>query len=429
MEFDIRDRGLAEKGKKRIEWALVRMPVLEVIRERFRRQKPLKEIKIGMCLHITTETASLAVTLKEAGAYLRLCASNPLSTQDDVAASLVYDYGIEVFAICGEDKERYYKHIEKVLEIEPDLTLDDGADLVSTIHKKFLDSNSSFSLPWAGTEETTTGVIRLKALEKEKKLLYPIFTVNDAYTKHLFDNRYGTGQSTLDGIMRATNRLIAGTVFVVCGYGWCGKGIAQRAKGLGAKVIVCEVSPCKALEAVMDGFTVLPIKEAAKIGDIFVTATGNTKVIRKEHFLLMKDKATLANSGHFNVEIDLEGLKALSIEQREVKPLLTEYRLKTDSSEGEQKEKRIYVLGGGRLVNLSCAEGHPAEVMDLSFANQALVCEYIAEHYKELEKKVYKVPDQIDETVAKLKLKTLGIEIDKLTSQQKKYLESWQLGT
>jgi len=421
MEFEIKDKNLRKIGKERIEWASLRKPVLELIREKFKKEKPLKGINISCCLHVTTETAVLVITLKEAGANIRLCASNPLSTQDDVASSLVYDYGIEVFAICGEDKKRYYKYIDKVLEIEPHITLDDGADLVSTIHKK---KTSRKSLPWAGTEETTTGVIRLRALEKEGKLLYPIIAVNDAYTKHLFDNRYGTGQSTLDGIIRATNKLIAGTNFIVFGYGWCGRGIAKKARGLGANVIVCEVDPLKALEAVMDGFRVLPSLEAARIGDIFVTATGDIEVIGKRHFLLMKDKAILANSGHFNVEIDLETLEELAVRKKEIKPLVTEYVISS-----KKGEKRIFVLGEGRLVNLACAEGHPAEVMDLSFANQALSCEYIAKNYESLEKKVYSVPCDIDKKVAQLKLESLGIKIDKLSRKQRKYLESWEIGT
>lgn len=424
--MDIKNKKLKKEGKKRIVWALGRMPVLKIIREKFSRTKPLKKIKIAACLHITTETAALAITLKSAGAVLKLCASNPLSTQDDVAASLVYDYGIEVFAIRGEDKTTYYRHIREVLKNKPHITLDDGADLVSTIHKNIKDRKGKVEdLPWGGTEETTTGVIRLRSLEREGKLLYPVIAVNDAYTKHLFDNRYGTGQSTLDGIIRATNKLIAGLNFVVCGYGFCGKGIARRAQGLGAKVIVVETSSLKALEAVMDGYMVLPIKEAAKIGDIFVTATGDTSVIRREHFPLMKDGAFLCNSGHFNVEIDLAGLKSLAKTIREVKPLVKEYLINGK----DKKTKKIYVLGEGRLVNLACAEGHPAEVMDLSFANQALSCEYINKHHSQLLKKVYTVPEEIDNKVASYKLHSLGIKIDTLTSQQKKYLASWQEGT
>ena len=427
MKVEIKDKKLGEAGRRRIEWALLRMSVLELIRERFKKERPLRNINIGACLHVTTETAALVITLKSGGANIRLCASNPLSTQDDVAASLVSHYGIEVWAIKGEDRKTYYEHINKVLEITPQITLDDGADLVSTIHRQFRNHQGGISsLPWAGTEETTTGVVRLRALEKEGKLLYPVIAVNDAHTKHLFDNRYGTGQSTLDGIIRATNKLIAGTTFVVCGYGWCGKGISLRAKGLGANVIVCEVDPLLALQAVMDGFNVLHLKEAAKQGDIFVTATGDINVIRKEHFLLMKDRAILANAGHFNVEIDLESLEKLAEEKREVKPLVTEYAIRDTQY---AKLKRIYVLGEGRLVNLSCAEGHPAEVMDLSFANQALSCEYIVKNYKNLENKVYSVPVEIDKKVAQLKLEAMGIEIDKLTSQQEDYLKSWQQGT
>ncbi len=440
MRFEIKDLGLRKEGRKRIEWANSRMPVLELIRERFSKEKPLKGIKIGACLHVTTETAVLAITLKAGGASLRVCASNPLSTQDDVSASLVSDYGIEVFAIRGEDRNTYYRHIKKVLEILPQITLDDGADLVSTIHKNFKlplgekstsgGKNRNSKLPWAGTEETTTGVIRLRALEKEGRLLYPIIAVNDAQTKYLFDNRYGTGQSTIDGILRATNKLIAGSCFLVCGYGFCGRGIALRAKGMGANVIVVEPNPLRALEAVMDGYRVLPVREAVKFADIIVTATGDINVIRGEHFLLMKDKVLLANAGHFNVEIDIKSLEKLAVKKREIKPLVSEYVIRVGSSRGTRPSlRRIYVLGEGRLVNLACAEGHPAEVMDMSFANQALSCEYIAKNYQDLEKKVYKVPSLIDEEVAYLKLKSLGIRIEKLTSQQRRYLSSWQEGT
>jgi len=420
VNYDIKDKALRGEGKKRIEWALKRMPVLEQIRERFKKEKPLKGLTIGACLHVTTETAALALTLKAAGARTLVCASNPLSTQDDTAASLVLDYDIEVFAINAEDNKTYYKHIDSVLGENPEITLDDGADLVSTIHKR-AGLGQKVKLPWASTEETTTGVIRLKALQKEGKLLYPIIAVNDAYTKHLFDNRYGTGQSTLDGIIRATNKLIAGTTVVVAGYGWCGKGAARKASGMGANVIVCEIDHLKGLEATMDGFRVMPMKEAAKIGDIFITLTGDINVISKEHFPIMKDKAIICNSGHFDVEINIKALESLAMGKREVKPLVDEYTLKN--------KKRIYLLGQGRLVNLACAEGHPAEVMDLSFANQALSCEHIAKNHKKLEKKVYKVPDRIDEKVAQLKLKALGIRIDKLTAEQKKYLSSWQEGT
>jgi len=418
--YDIKDRSLQEIGKKRIEWAVKRMPVLEQIRKRFESEKPLKGLTVGACLHVTTETAALAITLKAAGARPLICASNPLSTQDDTAASLVYDYGIEVFAINGEDNKTYYNHIDSVLSAKPQITLDDGADLVSTIHKRAA-SGGDINLPWASTEETTTGVIRLRALQKEGKLLYPIIAVNDAYTKHLFDNRYGTGQSTLDGIIRATNKLIAGATVVICGYGWCGKGAARKAQGLGANVLVCEVNHLKGLEAIMDGFRVMPMNEAAKIGDIFITLTGDIHVIAKQHFSLMKDKVIIANSGHFDVEIDIKSLEAMAIEKKEVKPLVHEYTFKD--------KKRIYLLGEGRLVNLACAEGHPAEVMDLSFANQALSCEYIVKSKNKLEKKVYKVPDDIDYNVAKLKLASLGVEIDTLTADQEKYLSSWQEGT
>ena len=421
MNYDIKDKKLRNEGKKRIEWALNRMPVLEQIRTRFKKTKPLKGLNIGACLHVTTETAGLAITLKAGGARPLVCASNPLSTQDDVAASLVLDYGIEVFAINAEDNKTYYKHIDSVLKSNPQITLDDGADLVSTIHKRARGSNYKGKLPWASTEETTTGVIRLRALEKEGKLLYPVIAVNDAYTKHLFDNRYGTGQSTLDGIIRATNKLIAGTNVVISGYGWCGKGAASRARGLGANVIICEVDHLKALEAVMDGFRVMPIKEAARIGDIFITVTGDINVIAKEHLPLMKDMAIVSNSGHFDVEIEIKALRRMAVKTREAKPLVTEFTLKS--------KKRIYLLGEGRLVNLACAEGHPAEVMDLSFANQALSAEFIAKNHQKLKKKVYKVPDDIDEKVAALKLKSLGVKIDTLTPQQKKYLASWEEGT
>ncbi len=420
MNCDIKDKTLKKQGKKRIEWALKRMPVLEQIREDFQKQKPLKGITIGACLHITTETAALAITLKAAGARTLFCASNPLSTQDDTAASLAFDYGIEVFAINAENTKTYYDHINSVLKANPQITLDDGADLVSTIHK-LAASKQNVKLPLASTEETTTGVIRLKALQKEGRLLYPIIAVNDAYTKHLFDNRYGTGQSTLDGIIRATNKLIAGTTVVICGYGWCGKGAARKAQGMGANVIVCEVDHLKGLEATMDGFRVMPMKKAAGIGDIFITLTGDINVLSKEHFPLMKDKAIICNSGHFDVEINIKALEKMAQAKREVKPLVREYTFKN--------KKRIYLLGEGRLVNLACAEGHPAEVMDLSFANQALSCEYIIKNHEKLEKKVYKVPDRIDAKIARLKLQAMGISIDVLTKEQKKYLSSWQEGT
>ncbi|OIO36041.1 MAG: adenosylhomocysteinase [Candidatus Omnitrophica bacterium CG1_02_44_16] len=415
MNYDIKDLSLSKKGKLRIEWADDNMPVLNLIRSRFQKEKPLKGASIACCLHVTTETAVLMLTLKASGAEIALCASNPLSTQDDVAASLVKDYGIPVFAIKGEDNETYYKHLQVALSIRPDLTMDDGADLVSTIHKK------KGHIPLGGTEETTTGVIRLRAMEKEKKLLYPIIAVNDAQTKYLFDNRYGTGQSTIDGIIRATNKLIAGTNFVVCGYGWCGRGAAMRAKGLGATVVIIEVDPFKALEAVMDGFLVMPIAAAAKIGDIFVTVTGDINVLRGEHFKVMKDKAIVCNSGHFNVEIDIPALRKLSKKRRFTREFVEEFVLGNGH--------RIYLLGDGRLINLAAAEGHPAQVMDMSFANQALAAEYMKKNYKKLERKVYKVPVDIDRNIAELKLASMGIKIDKLTTEQKKYLTSWEMGT
>ncbi len=417
--YSVKKLSLAGEGKKRIEWALNRMPVLEKIRQRFNHDKPLKGLNVGCCLHITTETAALAITLKEAGARPLLCASNPLSTQDDTAAALVSEYGIEVFAINGEDNETYYSHIDAVLENEPVITMDDGADLVSTIHKR-AKAGKGVKLPWGSTEETTTGVIRLKALEAEKGLLYPVIAVNDALTKHLFDNRYGTGQSTIDGIIRATNKLIAGTNVVIVGYGWCGKGAANRVRGLGGNVIVTEIDHLKALEAVMDGFRVMPMDEAASIGDIFITLTGDINVIAKEHFPLMKDKVIICNSGHFDVEIDIKSLKEISSSQRRIKPLVDEYMV---------GGRRIYLLADGRLVNLSCAEGHPAEVMDLSFANQALSCEYLKNNHMQLENRVYKVPEEIDSTIARMKLECMGIKIDSLTKEQHKYISSWEEGT
>lgn len=418
MEYDVKDINLAEKGKLRIEWAEMHMPVLRLIRERFSKEKPLKGLRIGACLHVTTETANLLITLKEAGAQVALCASNPLSTQDDVAASLVRHYGIPVFAIKGEDRDTYYEHVHKVLDTKPNITLDDGGDLVSTIHSS---RQEIIDEVIAGTEETTTGVIRFKSMEKEGVLRYPIIAVNDAKTKHLFDNRYGTGQSTIDGILRATNILLAGKTFVVCGYGWCGKGLAMRAKGMGSNVVVTEVDPLKALEAVMDGFRVMPISKAAEIGDVFVTVTGDIRVIRKEHIEKMKDGAILANSGHFNVEIDIEGLEELSVNKRRIRDFVDEYTLKDG--------RRIFLLGEGRLINLAAAEGHPASVMDMSFANQALCAEYITKHGKSLENRVYPVPPEIDNEVARLKLISMGIEIDQLTEEQKKYLSSWEMGT
>lgn len=415
---DVKDINLAKKGRLRIEWAEKDMPVLRSIRERFSRQKPLKGIKIAACLHVTTETACLMETLKAGGAEAHLCASNPLSTQDDVAASLVKNSKIPVSAIKGEDHKTYYRHIYDALSLRPNITMDDGADLVSTLHttKKALLKNII-----GGTEETTTGVIRLKAMAEKGVLLYPIIAVNDAYTKYLFDNRYGTGQSTVDGIMRATNRLIAGSVFVVSGYGWCGKGVAMRAKGLGAKVMVTEIDPVRALEATMDGYEVLPIKEAARIGDIFVTVSGDLNVISKGCFGLMKDGAIVANSGHFNVEIDIVSLRKMSKSTRKIRDFVEEFTLRNG--------RRIYLLGEGRLINLAAAEGHPSQVMDMSFANQALCAEYMAKNYKKLQKTVYSVPPKIDAEIAKLKLRAMGIKIDTLTSEQNKYLKSWEMGT
>ncbi len=419
MEFHVKDLSLADLGKNRIEWAEMDMPVLRrEIRKRFVEEKPLKGIRIGACLHVTTETANLMRTLKEGGAEVYLCASNPLSTQDDVAAALVKHYDIPVFAVKGENEETYYMHIEEVLKRKPHITMDDGADLISTLHMKHQDLIPDVI---GGTEETTTGVIRLKAMAKDGALRYPVIAVNEAMTKHLFDNRYGTGQSTIDGILRATNRLLSGSIFVVAGYGWCGKGVAMRARGMGAEVIVTEVDPIKAIEARMDGYRVMPMEKAAEIGDIFCTVTGNIHVIRKEHFERMKDGAIVCNSGHFNVEIDIPALESLAVEKRRVRPFVDEYKL----SDG----RRIYLLAEGRLVNLSAAEGHPASVMDMSFANQALSAEYIVKEGKNLEPNVYVVPEHIDKKVAELKLKALGIEIDQLTEEQIRYLNSWEMGT
>jgi len=416
--YDVKDLSLAEKGKLRIEWASQSMPVLKQIGERFKKQKPLKGVKIAACLHVTTETAYLMKVLKDGGADVALCASNPLSTQDDVAASLVKHVEIPVFAIKGEDNKTYYDHILSVLSSNPNITMDDGADLVSVLHKSKTELLNNVI---GGTEETTTGVIRLKSMAENKVLKYPIIAVNDANTKHMFDNRYGTGQSTIDGIIRATNRLLAGSVFVVSGYGWCGKGLAMRARGMGARVIVTEIDPLKALEAVMDGYEVMPMIDAAKIADIFCTVTGNTSVIRAEHFKVMKDGAIVANSGHFNVEIDLEALKKLSKSVRNIREFVDEYTLKDG--------RHINVLGEGRLINLASAEGHPSSVMDMSFANQALCVEYILKNAKKMKKDVYSVPVEIDELIASLKLSSMGISIDKLTAAQKKYLGSWEEGT
>jgi len=416
MDYEIKDMSLASQGKMKIEWAQSMMPVLQSIRERFYKEKPLKDVRIAACLHVTSETANLVRVLKEGGANVFLCASNPLSTQDGVSASLVKDYGISVFAIRGEDKDTYYKHIQATLKLKPQITMDDGADLVSTIHSEKRD----FPII-GGTEETTTGVLRLRSMANEGVLKYPIIAVNDADTKHLFDNRYGTGQSTIDGILRATNMLLAGSTFVVCGYGWCGKGIAMRAKGMGARVIVCEVNPLRALEAVMDGYLVIPLKDASLLGDIFVTSTGDKNVIRQEHFERMKSGAIVSNAGHFNVEIDLANLKKISIKKRKIRENLEEFTLKDG--------RKINLISEGRLVNLSAAEGHPSLVMDMSFANQALCCEYLVKKGEGLEKKVYNVPSEIDKKIAELKLKSMGIKIDKLTKEQKNYLSSWKMGT
>jgi len=418
MDYHIKDIALAEEGQLRIEWAEKTMPVLRLIRKRFEEEKPLSGLKIGACLHVTTETANLVSTLKAGGAEIALCASNPLSTQDDVAAALVKYDEIPVFAIKGEDRDTYYQHIEAVLSFSPIVTMDDGADLISTIHNKHREMLNKII---GGTEETTTGVIRLRSMAKEGVLGYPVIAVNDAMTKHLFDNRYGTGQSTIDGILRATNRLLAGSVFVVCGYGWCGRGVAMRARGMGAKVIITEVDPLRALEAVMDGYQVMPMIEAAKIGDIFVTVTGDINVIRREHFLLMKDGAILANAGHFDVEIEKEALNEMAKNVRKIREFVEEYVL--------EDNRRLYLLGEGRLVNLVAAEGHPSSVMDMSFANQALTAEYLKKEGDKLEKKVYSVPEYIDKEVARLKLKSMGITIDKLTAEQEKYLSSWEMGT
>lgn len=418
MKYDVKDIKLASKGKLRIEWANEYMKVLELVRKHFRKERPLKSLKVACCLHVTTETANLAITLKEGGADVYVCASNPLSTQDDVAASMVKDFGIPTFAIKGEDNETYYSHINAVLDPRPNVTMDDGADLVSVIHKKRKNLVKDIL---GGTEETTTGVIRLRSMEKKRLLLYPIIAVNDADTKHLFDNRYGTGQSTVDGIVRATNVLLSGAHFVVCGYGWCGRGVAMRARGMGANVIVVEVDPLKALEAVMDGYNVMTLKEACLKGNVFVTLTGNINVIRKEHFEIMKDGAIVANSGHFNVELDIPALARMSKKKRTVREFVDEYTL--------QDGRRINLLGEGRLINLAAAEGHPASVMDMSFANQALACEYVAKNYKKLQNKVYKVPEFIDKNISRLKLKSLGVDIDSLTKEQVRYLDSWELGT
>jgi len=416
-QYDIKDLSLAQEGKLRIDWAGKEMPVVKLIGERFGREKPLAGVRVSACLHITTETANLALALKEGGAEVVLCASNPLSTQDDVAAALV-DYGIPVNAIRGEDNETYYKHIITALEHKPQITMDDGADLVSTLHKNYVKLAADVI---GGTEETTTGVIRLRNMAKAGKLIYPIIAVNDAQTKHFFDNRYGTGQSTIDGITRATNILWAGRKVVVCGYGWCGKGIAKRAQGLGAQVIITEVQPIPALEAAMDGYQVMPLIKACETGEVFITATGDTNVIDKAHISRMKDGAILANSGHFNVEINIPALESLAKSKKRIRSSVDEYTL----GDG----RHIYLLGEGRLVNLAAAEGHPASVMDMSFANQALCLEYLTKMKGKLKPAVYPVPEEIDQEVGKLKLASMNITIDSLTKEQKKYLESWEEGT
>lgn len=418
MEYDIKDIKLAGKGKLRIEWASRQMPVLNLIKRRFKKEKPLRNVRLAACLHVTSETANLLDALKAGGASVVVCASNPLSTQDNVAASLVRDYKIPVFAIKGEDNKTYYKHVHKALDTQPNITMDDGGDLVSTIHAERKELLKNII---AGTEETTTGVIRFRSMEAKGVLKYPIIAVNDAKTKHFFDNRYGTGQSTIDGILRATNVLLAGKNFVISGYGWCGRGLAMRAHGMGANIIITEVDPLKALEAVMDGYRVMPMSEAARVGDVFVTVSGDTSVIRKEHFKLMKDGAILANSGHFDVEISIPDLDKLSKRKRRIRDFVDEYVMKDG--------RRLYLLGEGRLINLAAAEGHPASVMDMSFANQALSAEYIKSEGRKLKPKVYSVPEEIDKEVARLKLESMGVKIDRLTKEQKKYLESWEIGT
>ncbi len=418
ISSDVKGFELADLGKKRIEWANQSMKVLQIIRKEFIKNQPLKGVRVSACLHVTAETANLMIALRDGGADVALCASNPLSTQDDVAASLVRDYNIPVFAIKGEDSDSYYSHIMAAVDHKPQFTMDDGADLVSVLHTK---RQAELANVIGGTEETTTGVIRLRAMAKEGVLRYPIVAVNDADTKHLFDNRYGTGQSTIDGIIRATNFLLAGSKFVVAGYGWCGRGLASRARGTGAEVIITEIDPTKALEAVMDGFRVMSMDEAAKIGDVFCTVTGNKNVLAKQHFELMKDGAIISNSGHFNVEIDIPSLEKLSSSKRTTRTFVDEYTMKDG--------RRINLLGEGRLINLAAAEGHPASVMDMSFADQALSCEYMVKNHASLEKKVYTVPVDLDKRVAKLKLESLGIKIDRLTSEQEEYLASWSEGT
>ena len=441
MDYDIKNIKLAEKGRLRVEWAEMAMPVSQLIRDRFEKEKPLRGKRLSACLHVTTETAVLMKILQAGGAELSLCASNPLSTQDDVAAYLAKELHLPVFAIKGEDGETYYTHIQKALAHCPNLTMDDGADLVSSFHFIALEKWGELSprvRKWAealspekrkelikgligGTEETTTGVIRLRSMERNGVLRFPIVAVNDAETKHFFDNRYGTGQSTIDGILRATNRLLAGATFVISGYGWCGKGLAMRARGMGANVIITEIDPLRALEAVMDGYRVMPIDQAAEVGDIFCTVSGNIHVIRKEHFLKMRDGAVIANSGHFNVELDLDGLGEVTVSKRQIRDFVEEFQL--------NQGRRVYLLGEGRLINLASAEGHPSSVMDMSFANQALATEYLVKHHQALEKKVYPVPHQIDQEIASMKLLSMGIQIDFLTKEQQDYLGSWEKGT
>jgi adenosylhomocysteinase len=418
MNYDVKDLKLAKTGKNRIEWAEKFMPVLRSIRQRFSKDKPLKGVKMACCLHVTTETANLMITLKAGGAQPYLCASNPLSTQDDVAASLVADHQIPVFAIRAESNKIYYDHINACLDIHPSITMDDGADLVSTLHTKRQKQASEIM---GGSEETTTGVIRLKAMEKKGVLLFPVLAINDSLTKHLFDNRYGTGQSTIDGILRATNYLLAGSNFVVAGYGWCGRGVARRASGLGANIIVTEIDPLKAIEAVMDGYRVMPMNKAAKIGDIFVTLTGDINVVTGEHFKLMKDGAIVCNSGHFDVEIDIKSLEKMATKKRDIRPNVVEYSLRGG--------RHILLLAEGRLINLASAEGHPAAVMDMSFANQSLGAEWVLRNASKLQRKVYALPDKIDMEIARLKLQTMGVTIDKLTPEQREYLTSWEMGT
>jgi adenosylhomocysteinase len=418
LNGDVKDIALAEDGKRKIQWANQHMPVLQLIRKQFIKDQPLKGVRISACLHVTSETANLAITLRDGGADVVLCASNPLSTQDDVAASLVKDFNIPTYAIKGEDNATYYAHISAALDHKPQMTMDDGADLVTQLLTKRTDLLQGVI---GGTEETTTGVIRLRAMAKDGTLKFPIVAVNDALTKHFFDNRYGTGQSTLDGVIRATNLLLAGLKVVVAGYGWCGRGVAMRAKGHGADVIVTEINPTKAIEAVMDGFRVMPMSEAAKVGDVFITVTGNKSVIAHDHFEKMKDGAVIANSGHFNVEIDITSLEKLSSGKKEARPFVDEYVMKDG--------RRLYLLGEGRLINLAAAEGHPASVMDMSFANQALAAEYMVKNAKGMKPQVYPVPEHLDQQIAKLKLESMGFQIDKLTPEQEHYLASWSEGT